>query len=716
MSFQTVSNFPVLVPLLNFVLYRCLLLGVCVFLTVWPLPARAFDAVAFWQEPDVPFDITNLQSGHEGNIWSSTDGERRGRGNRSTLRNVTNATIEWRSFIFTSEIYQGAPMRIYAIYARPVSPGPHPAVISLHGGIDRAQLQRTLDFARAGYACLAFDWLPPNAKNQSGPAPSRTVYANLPYEDWGRMFSDSGPDGKGSVVYRAIIAARRALTWLSQQKEVDANRLGVEGHSWGGYLAQLLAGVDPRSKAVVASAAAGGWQRRYSETPRHPAPKGTLPPLPETSVSDSGVADVYFTGELDAIIDGHRFGDLSPKEMAAWAQRYDPATFAARIRGPILVRLGASDFFASPDGLADYWPKIRAPKALQLFPGGNHVFGDIETRVQWFDYWIKKAPPKDANKPPAIHEWKLIPNTDGSWTVTLPLDDAVSGQVAWTTTSGPPVTRQWAQKPLEKKQGPNGELWTATFTPQHGGGALRVFVSLKNVYGFVWSTVPQVRELKSKGASLPLALVTRPVIKENILSLATTTLSPFDNPLIWNKAREVGPVALSPEMTSERSATLQGLWDENALYLQAKIADSTPWQKVQDATTWWNSDSFHLRLATGDKVGDKQPTQVVHLVAYNNGTMPGLMAFHDANLRRPDTDLRSVQMRVQVEKNSYLLQLRLPWRWIDSQFLPRSGQTFRLAFLANDGDLLVNEPILGANWGNANALYKPEVWGTAKLE
>ena len=701
------SNFFVNVPLSALLFRPCILFCITLSIAIYPLPVRAFDAAAFWQEPNVPFDITNIQNGHESN---NAAGGRWNDSNRRAARQ--NATVEWRSFIFTSEIYQGAPMRIYAIYARPTSPGPHPAIVSLHGGIDRAQLARALAFAHAGYACIAFDWLPPNAKNLSGPAPSRTVYAKLNYEDWGQMFSDIGPDGKAPVIYRAIIAARRALTWLSQQKEVDATRLGVEGHSWGGYLVQLLAGVEPRLKAVVSSAAAGSWQRRYNESTRRPAPKGTLPPLVETSIADGGVADVYFTGERDAIVDGHRFGDLSPKEMTAWAQRYDPATFAVQIRAPILVRLGASDFFASPDGLADYWPKIREPKALQLFPAGNHAFGDVETRVLWFGYWFKQAPQEEDTPKPAISNWKLIPGANGSWTVSVPLDNAVTGQVAWTTTPGPSVVRQWAQRPLGKIKGPNGESWTATFTPQQGAGALRVFVSLKNAAGFVWSTLPQVhepkvREAKTKGA-LPSSAQ---AVKEGALSVAHTTVSPLDNTLMWNKARELGPIALSPEMTSERSANLQALWDENALYLRAQIADSTPWQTVRDPSTWWNSDSLHLRLATGDK----QTSQVVHLVAFNNGTTPGLVAFHDPNLRRPDTDLRPIKAHVEVGKNSYSLQLRLPWRWIDSQFLPRSGQKFRLAFLVNDGDLLVNEAILGANWGNAHALYKPEVWSVAQL-
>ncbi len=590
-------------------------------------------------------------------------------------------------------------MRIYAIYAAPAGIGPHPAVLCLHGGLDRAQLNRVLAFARAGYACLAFDWLPLNDKSTAAQTPLRTVYGNLDYNDWGRMFSDIGADGKRSLIYRAIIAARRSITWLGQQKEVDASRIGVEGHSWGGYLAQLLAGVEPRVKAVVTSAAAGSWQRRYNESERRPAPLGTLPPLVETSVADGGVADVYFNGERDAIVDGHRFGDLSPKAMAAWTQRYDPASYAANIQAPILVRLGASDFFASIDGLADYYPKIRAPKTLQLLPAGNHTFADTETRVQWFDAWLKNLP---QNPYPQVENWKLTPNANNSWTVTVPDNNAVAGQVAWTTTSGPSVVRQWAQRPLEKKDG----LWTATFTPPQGGGALRVFVSLQNAAGHIASTLPQVQEAKN---ARPLSKTT----SENQISIVKTAISPLENPIIWSNAREIGPVALSPEMVGERSATLRALWDENALYLQVKVTDSTPWQKVRDAATWWNSDSFHLRFWAS---GSQDFPNAVHLVVWNNGAAPGVIAFHDASIRRPDFDLSPVTRQVTIEKSGYVLNLRLPWNWLDTRLAPRAGGNFRMAFLVNDGDLLTNEPILAANFANAHALYKPEVWGVAKLD
>lgn len=54
----------------------------------------------------------------------------------------------------------------------------------------------------------------------------------------------------------AIAEARAAVTWLSEQRETDATRLGVVGYSLGGFLA-LMAAADDERLRVVALAAAG---------------------------------------------------------------------------------------------------------------------------------------------------------------------------------------------------------------------------------------------------------------------------------------------------------------------------------------------------------------------------------------------------------------------------------------------------------------------------
>ena len=54
------------------------------------------------------------------------------------------------------------------------------------------------------------------------------------------------------------MAARRAITFLEQQPEVDPARIGACGDSMGGKLTTDLAGIDRRLKAAVPSCGGSG--------------------------------------------------------------------------------------------------------------------------------------------------------------------------------------------------------------------------------------------------------------------------------------------------------------------------------------------------------------------------------------------------------------------------------------------------------------------------
>ena len=56
------------------------------------------------------------------------------------------------------------------------------------------------------------------------------------------------------------LGARRALTFLEQQPQVDAERLGIYGHSMGAKITVLTAGIDKRVKAAAPSC--GGISNR----------------------------------------------------------------------------------------------------------------------------------------------------------------------------------------------------------------------------------------------------------------------------------------------------------------------------------------------------------------------------------------------------------------------------------------------------------------------
>ena len=82
-------------------------------------------------------------------------------------------------------------------------------------------------FAAAGIASLAFDF---RFLGESGGEPRSQIFAAAQIDD-----------------------LRNAISWLSAQPEVDANRIGAWGASFGGAHVLYLASFDKRIKAAVAS-------------------------------------------------------------------------------------------------------------------------------------------------------------------------------------------------------------------------------------------------------------------------------------------------------------------------------------------------------------------------------------------------------------------------------------------------------------------------------
>ena len=76
---------------------------------------------------------------------------------------------------------------------------------------------------------------------------------------------DSVKSPRNNGWFLCTMAARRALTFLEQQPQVNPEKLGVYGHSMGGKLTVLTAGSDDRVKAAAPSC--GGISDRYNKDP-----------------------------------------------------------------------------------------------------------------------------------------------------------------------------------------------------------------------------------------------------------------------------------------------------------------------------------------------------------------------------------------------------------------------------------------------------------------
>jgi pimeloyl-ACP methyl ester carboxylesterase len=79
--------------------------------------------------------------------------------------------------------------------------------------------------------------------------------------------------------YEATAAA--AIDYLTARGDVDADRIGVNGASLGGYYAARVAAHEPRVKATVANCGPYDWAECFDDCRSSPArPSGTTRRVP----------------------------------------------------------------------------------------------------------------------------------------------------------------------------------------------------------------------------------------------------------------------------------------------------------------------------------------------------------------------------------------------------------------------------------------------------
>lgn len=211
-------------------------------------------------EPKAPATVKEL--------WANFD-PRKDPLDAKVVREWEKDGIVYRSVTFHIGTFKGKPARMAAFFGFPKGAKKLPGLLHLHGGGQRAFLKEVEFYAKRGYACLSINWggremeeakdgdpntdwgaVDPTQKNVPG-------YANLKP---GEKYLDPFESPRNNNWYLLTLGARRGLTFLEQQSEVDPDRLGVCGHSMGGNLTVYVAGSDSRVKAAAPSVGGSGFR------------------------------------------------------------------------------------------------------------------------------------------------------------------------------------------------------------------------------------------------------------------------------------------------------------------------------------------------------------------------------------------------------------------------------------------------------------------------
>lgn len=339
------------------------------------LPSRAIGSLAagfaaaallFGNATASPESLPPLQGGQApttlAELWGDYD-PRREPLEVQVVREWEENGITLRHVVFTIGVFKGRPARLAAFYGVIKGSPRVPGILHVHGGGQSASLDEVRDTARNGYACLSINW---GGNAMQGASP------DAPNTDWGAVdatqrhndhYAGGKPDAKtlddvesprNNNWFLLVLAARRGLTFLEQQPEVDPDRLGVTGHSMGGKITVNVAGIDRRVKAAVPSCGgAGGASGKLSGMP------------------GAGVA---------------------PEKPSVYDATIDDSAYIPGVTCPILFMSPTNDFAGPFDNMTENWKKIGSRcVASTIAPHLNHraLPETAICGILWFDQHLK---------------------------------------------------------------------------------------------------------------------------------------------------------------------------------------------------------------------------------------------------------------------------------------------------------------------------------------
>ena len=180
----------------------------------------------------------------------------------------------------------------------------------------------------------------------------------------GEAFTQGNIKDFGGGDYRDIMAGVDAMI---KDYPIDATRIGIRGHSYGGYMTMWAETQTTRFAAAVAGAGLSDWQ------------------------SYDGLNDID-----EWMIP---FFGASAYDDPAVYQKSDPIRFVKKVGTPTLILVGDRDGEVPMEQSIEWYHALetmKVPTEMVVYPNEGHVFykpadaRDYTLRMlQWFDKWFE---------------------------------------------------------------------------------------------------------------------------------------------------------------------------------------------------------------------------------------------------------------------------------------------------------------------------------------
>jgi dienelactone hydrolase len=325
---------------------------------------------------------------------------------------------------YTNVPYLGKPTQVFAYLALPQGSGPFPAMVLVHGGGGTAYREWAELWAKRGYVALAMDLA------GATPDKKRLPDGGPPQDDNTKFNFEKVED---AWTYHAVAAVIHGVSLLAARKDVDAERIGITGISWGGYLTCIVAGLDQRLKVAV---------------------------------------PVYGCGFLadNSVWKKNYFDKWSPEQRENWLKHFGPERYVGQAQMPVLFVNGTNDFAYPLDSYQKTYERVKN-RTLCVTREMPHSH-----RAGWAPVVIGAFVDQYLAKGPALAKVSRVQRDGSKVTVTFtgggaPIQGA---QLIYTTDEGEWQKRKWQTQDLKvegnevKGELPAGRplVWFVTITDE----------------------------------------------------------------------------------------------------------------------------------------------------------------------------------------------------------------------------------------------------------
>jgi len=258
-----------------------------------------------------------------------------------------------RAVFYDGLPYHGKPTRVFAWLGIPKGEPDRklPGMVLVHGGGGTAFANWVKLWNDRGYAAISMDTCGCVPKGSYGNW-ERDAQGGPP--GWGgwRQIADPRED---QWTYHAVAQAILGHSLLRAQPEVDADRIGLTGISWGGYLACIVAGLDHRLKCVV---------------------------------------PVYGCGYTNEHGFAGNVATLGKEGAERWMRWWDPSVYLPDAKAPMAWVTGTNDFAYTMNALQKSYRLPKGPRTLCIrirMPHGHGPAGEAPKEIAAFAGSILKG-------------------------------------------------------------------------------------------------------------------------------------------------------------------------------------------------------------------------------------------------------------------------------------------------------------------------------------